>query len=304
MHSRLKVNIFMIGWFIYAIVFSLVYSLIITLYPINSIALELIITQIGLMFIPFLLYKVFSGRTFSELIPHKFLSPLNMLIIVLLVMVLNPTMMLLNFLSMLFVENAVTDTMNNLLQENIWIGLIGIAVSPAIFEELLFRGMALSETKENNPIAGIILSSLFFGIMHMNLNQFFYAFFLGLVFAYFVLKTKSIFASIFAHFTVNASSFLTSYLSSYTGLEENVELTSEMILETLPYIVILFLFSLPFAAILFRLFNRINQGESIYDNEVVYKKYSVIEKIFYVITFLIIIVIFLFFCVMSMNLSG
>ena len=54
------------------------------------------------------------------------------------------------------------------------------AIFPAFCEEFLHRGIMLfSNKKVNNPRYCLIISSILFGLMHLNINQFFYAAILG-----------------------------------------------------------------------------------------------------------------------------
>lgn len=80
-----------------------------------------------------------------------------------------------------------------------------IGVTPAIGEETLFRGYALSALRSKfKPVWAIIISALFFGVFHMNLYQGTYAFLMGLVLAYIVYKTGSILAGTVIHLVANS----------------------------------------------------------------------------------------------------
>ena len=59
------------------------------------------------------------------------------------------------------------------------------------------------------------MSSLLFGLMHMNLNQFGYAFFLGVVFAIIVKVTDSLLATFIMHCVINIQNVSMMYLSQY-----------------------------------------------------------------------------------------
>lgn len=61
-------------------------------------------------------------------------------------------------------------------------------------------------------LPAVVLSAFLFGCMHMNLNQFMYAFALGAYLALLVEATGSIFSSMLAHFTLNATSTVMSFL--------------------------------------------------------------------------------------------
>lgn len=93
--------------------------------------------------------------------------------------------------------------------------ILSVSVVAPIYEEIIFRGILLKGmSKKINPIVALVITSLFFAIVHMNIPQGINAFFLGLVLGFIYLKTGSIYLSIFAHFVNNilalsiSSSFL------------------------------------------------------------------------------------------------
>ena len=65
-----------------------------------------------------------------------------------------------------------------------------VIVGP-IFEEWLFRKQLIDHTRKYGEKTAILLSGLAFGLFHMNLFQFFYAFLLGLMFGYVYTRTSS-----------------------------------------------------------------------------------------------------------------
>ena len=94
---------------------------------------------------------------------------------------------------------------------NLWINLLIVAVCPAICEEIFFRGFLLSAfVEEKHPVRGIIITGLLFAVMHMSLIKMIPIFLLGVVIAYTVYKTKSIFIGMLIHFMNNGLSVLTS----------------------------------------------------------------------------------------------
>ena len=91
------------------------------------------------------------------------------------------------------------------------ISIILTAVLPAICEEFLHRGVLLNGCiKQFGVHKAILWSSLLFGLMHMNVGQFFYATILGWFMAVTALSAGSLWGSIIVHFTNNA---LATYLS-------------------------------------------------------------------------------------------
>lgn len=91
--------------------------------------------------------------------------------------------------------------------------VIGLALVPAIFEELLFRKAILNYSKRFGNLFAVIFSSLLFGLIHMNLNQGIFAFILGLVFAVIAIKTSSIKLTILLHFLNNGYAAMTTLLA-------------------------------------------------------------------------------------------
>lgn len=79
------------------------------------------------------------------------------------------------------------------------------AILPGICEEVLHRGLMLhAGKKQKNPHYCLIISSLLFGLMHLNINQFFYAAILGCLMGYVTLVADSIIPSMIIHFMNNA----------------------------------------------------------------------------------------------------
>jgi membrane protease YdiL (CAAX protease family) len=80
------------------------------------------------------------------------------------------------------------------------VGIVLIGIIPALFEELLFRGLILDGLNRNyTPVKAIVISSLLFGIVHLNPWQFVTAFLIGLFSAWICIRSKSILLSMYIH---------------------------------------------------------------------------------------------------------
>ena len=129
-------------------------------------------------------------------------------------------MLIMNMLLKVFPDSSkIVEGLNDALyiKGNIVLNVILIAGTPAICEELLFRGFifsSLKNIKTNNedskkPIVfAILVSSLMFGIMHMNFIRIIPTTILGMVFAYSMYKSKSIFVPMLLHFINNSISVI------------------------------------------------------------------------------------------------
>jgi len=86
-----------------------------------------------------------------------------------------------------------------------FITIIGVALLPAVGEELMFRGVFMKLfSKQSNHHNGIALSAFLFAIIHFNLTNFFYYFILGVILGYAYYWGKNILFPIIIHFINNA----------------------------------------------------------------------------------------------------
>jgi len=86
--------------------------------------------------------------------------------------------------------------------------LISVGLVPAFCEELLFRGVVLSNLLPYGKASAIVISSVLFGLMHGNAYQFVYATVAGLIMGSVYVLTDSIWCSILMHMINNTLSIL------------------------------------------------------------------------------------------------
>ena len=100
--------------------------------------------------------------------------------IILYTFLMGPLTTLLNAISMLFVDNAVVSISGGVLNLPFLLTFFLMAVFGPVCEELCFRGVVYrGYLKSGNVVGAVLLSSLLFGLMHMNFNQAPYAFAIG-----------------------------------------------------------------------------------------------------------------------------
>lgn len=119
-----------------------------------------------------------------------------------------PTLMLVNSISMLVFTNDTTTAIQGMFGDNVLLGLVSVAVVPALVEEVVFRGAIYNSLRGARPLRAIIISGLLFGAMHMNFNQFMYAAFLGIMMGFLFEATGSILSTMILHFCMNGNSVL------------------------------------------------------------------------------------------------
>lgn len=96
-------------------------------------------------------------------------------------------------------NNVVQDFVMNMSIAKFVVIVIGAPIS----EELVFRKFIIDRASRFSEKSAIIFSALMFGLFHMNLTQFLYAFGIGLVWGYVYLRTRKIIYTMIMHGIVN-----------------------------------------------------------------------------------------------------
>ncbi|MDY3918876.1 MAG: CPBP family intramembrane glutamic endopeptidase [Candidatus Limivivens sp.] len=184
----------------------------------NMVASEVI------FLIPVSIFLLRKREPLTEWVPVKPISVSVLLMTALFTVLLMPLITFLNAFSMLFAENYVAGESAELQKAGFWLNLLVVAVIPAVCEEFIFRGVFYSGYRENGILKAALTCGLVFGLMHRNVNQFFYASVLGVLFCFLVEATGSIFSSIAAHFLINGwNVFLVTIQKSLLGYLEKME---------------------------------------------------------------------------------
>lgn len=117
-----------------------------------------------------------------------------------------------SLVTQLFFTNNTAKVINSFMSLPLIVLILITAVTPAICEEITMRGVVLSGYKNVDIKKAAIMNGLIFGLFHMNPDQFLYAFALGIIFAYIVNITNSIFSTMIAHFTFNGTQTVMAWL--------------------------------------------------------------------------------------------
>lgn len=91
------------------------------------------------------------------------------------------------------------------------INLIFSALLPGFCEEIVHRGMLLKSMRPLGMWKAIIFSGLLFGLLHLNIEQFFYATIIGVFLGFLTVMTSSIYPAMIVHFMNNALSVYLSF---------------------------------------------------------------------------------------------
>ncbi|MDE7478561.1 MAG: CPBP family intramembrane metalloprotease, partial [Lachnospiraceae bacterium] len=106
----------------------------------------------------------------------------------------------------------VETTFSYILGDNALAALFVIAVTPAVCEEMLFRGVILHSLKAKYRVStAMVITAVLFGIFHMSLIKFIPTGLLGLALCIVVWRTGSIYPAMLMHFINNAISVMVMY---------------------------------------------------------------------------------------------
>lgn len=184
---------------------------------VENMAVNIIMSEVA-VWLPAVLFLA-AGRTqpraFCRL---KKVHISTALMTVLFTLLLEPLITVVNAVSMLAVDNTVVGLSDRIIRLPLWGMLLGIAVYGPFSEELAFRGVLYqSYRQQGNRWRALLLGSLLFGLMHMNLNQASYAFVMGIALALLVEATGSMIPAFISHFCVNGLSIVLLYVVDSTG---------------------------------------------------------------------------------------
>lgn len=106
---------------------------------------------------------------------------------------------------------------------SMWVIVLYMVICAPVMEEFVFRKLIVDRTVRYGQGAAVAMSGLMFGLFHGNLNQFVYAFTLGMFLAFLYVKTGNIKITIALHMLIN---FMGGVVSS--GLMRMLDLDAYM----------------------------------------------------------------------------
>ncbi|MBQ8640282.1 MAG: CPBP family intramembrane metalloprotease [Lachnospiraceae bacterium] len=171
-----------------------------------------------IILLPSMVFVKANRKDIYRMVPHKNLSAASILCLLGLIAAIEPLIAFANYVSSLLFGNAVEAMSEDLFSVSTAANVLLVAVIPAFSEELVFRGIYYNGYRKHGFWKAMLISGLFFGLLHMNWNQFSYGFILGLVLAVVMEATESIYAPMLFHFGINFQSVM--MLASYESVEE------------------------------------------------------------------------------------
>ncbi len=122
------------------------------------------------------------------------------------------------------VDNVILDITSS---TSMWLVAFLTVICAPIMEEYIFRKLIVDRTVRYGEGIAIVLSGLMFGLFHGNLNQFVYAFTLGVFLAFLYVKTGNLKITIALHMMVNfMGGVVSKWLMEMVDMEEYMRVIS------------------------------------------------------------------------------
>lgn len=200
-----------------------------------DIRIILFLNHMILFLIPAIIYLILTKSSLKETFKFNKLHLKDMFLIILLAFVVQPVMTFFSLISTFFFNNEIGSFVTDIISTPYLLLLGLVALLPSITEEITIRGIVLSGYEGKNKYMASIITGLFFGMLHLDPQQFLYAAVLGFILALVVRITNSIFASMIIHFIVNGTSVTMAKAVSY--INEVIPIsneTAELTLKNIP----------------------------------------------------------------------
>lgn len=234
--SIFKVNIFFLATMIWSILSQFIPT------PPNSY-------QYIAFFIPISIYLFFNRSDFERILKPNMLNLRSILIILAIWLASLPLIYLIVELYTSFFGNTLAEIVSEDAHEMFLFNFFFVAITPAIFEEILMRGIILDGYRNKSRFVAALINGFMFGMLHLNSFQFFHTFIAGFVSSYLVMATNSILAGILVHVINNGLPLTINYLyplDPNIGYAESPNFLSSTVFAILGVIVVFILIRLLF----------------------------------------------------------
>ena len=99
-----------------------------------------------------------------------------------------------------------SNPMDDIIPANIYLGFFLIAITPAICEEALFRGIVLKAYENRGTVKAIVITAILFALIHFSIIRVIGPFIIAILAGYLVVKSNSIIPGMLTHMTFNGIS--------------------------------------------------------------------------------------------------
>ena len=181
--------------------------------------LALVIIQLVVYALPTVFFCRLRGQDYAKGLRIRLFRANHLLFMLLALIAMVAGSALINLaLFKLFPDSGASSVTSAAQGQDLFFAVIALAVLPALTEEFLFRGVILTEYQSVSVPFAVIISSLLFAMMHLNLVRLPAYFFCGILLAIVAYATRSVFASMVVHLCNNvAALFLDRFVYNVAG---------------------------------------------------------------------------------------
>ncbi|TCU77369.1 hypothetical protein EV204_102229 [Tissierella praeacuta] len=229
--SIYKVNLFFLC--------TIIWSIIVQFLPIPDNSYQYIA-----FLIPSVIYLFLNRSKIDRILKPDMLNFSSAIIIFIIWLASLPLIFLIIELYMYFFGSTLVDIVTEDAHEVFALNVFFTAVTPAILEEILMRGIILDGYRNKSRLVAAIMNGFMFGMLHLNSFQFFHTFIAGFIASLIVFATNSIFAGILIHMVNNGLPMILNYLYPVNSNMEYAKDTNFLFLSLYALLGIIFVFKL------------------------------------------------------------
>lgn len=193
-----------VNWFF---LFTIIWSIVVQFLPINVNLYQYIA-----FLIPISIYLLINRKDAERILRPNKLNFISLIIIFLIWLASLPVMFLFIELYVKFFGSTLADIVAEDYHELFLWNFFFTAITPAVIEEILMRGIILDGYRNKPKFIAALLNGFMFGMLHLNSFQFFHTFIAGFISSYVVFATNSIFAGISIHLINNGLPLIINHL--------------------------------------------------------------------------------------------
>ncbi|WP_313233862.1 CPBP family intramembrane glutamic endopeptidase [Tissierella praeacuta] len=229
--SIYKVNLFFLC--------TIIWSIVVQFLPIPDNSYQYIA-----FLIPSVIYLFLNRSKIDRILKPDMLNFSSAIIIFIIWLASLPLIFLIIELYMYFFGSTLVDIVTEDAHEIFALNVFFTAVTPAILEEILMRGIILDGYRNKSRLVAAIMNGFMFGMLHLNSFQFFHTFIAGFIASLVVFATNSIFAGILIHMVNNGLPMILNYLYPVNPNMEYATDTNFLFLSLYALLGIIFVFKL------------------------------------------------------------
>ena len=162
-----------------------------------------------------------------------------------------PIILLIVEIYVYFFGSTLADIVSQDPHDSLTVNFFLIAITPAILEEILMRGIILDGYRNKSRLVAAIMNGFMFGMLHLNSFQFFHTFIAGIIASYLVFATNSIFAGMLIHIINNGLPLIIDYL--YPVMPEETYVAEPNFMGLFIFAIVGFIFLIKLFKLLFKI---------------------------------------------------